>query len=90
MARQSSYLTVSSRLLLVPVRRVARALLLGLLCAPLAGCLVTTVVGVAAETVEAGVGITGAAVGATAGAVVDAVDGDDEDREKREPEEESE
>lgn len=47
----------------------------------LQGCLVTTVVGVAAGTVEAGVGITGAAVGA----VVDVVtDDDDAAAEKKE------
>lgn len=47
----------------------------------LQGCLVTTAIEVAAETVEAGVEITGAA----AGAVVDVVvpDGDDDDKKKK-------
>lgn len=54
---------------------IALAAALGTL--PLGGCLVGTVVEVAAETVEAGVEITGAAVGA----VVDVVDGDDDDDE---------
>ncbi|MEM6708519.1 MAG: hypothetical protein AAF648_07010 [Pseudomonadota bacterium] len=64
--------------LLAARRRVAWLAVVGCCCG-LSGCLVTTAIGVAAETVEAGVGITGAAVGATAGAVVDVVDGDDDE-----------
>ncbi len=50
-------------------------LLLGCLLLP--GCVVSTVIGVAAETVEAGIEITGAVVGAA----VDIVTDDDEEDE---------
>lgn len=49
-------------------------------CAFLSGCLAATAVGVAANTVEAGVKVTGAVVGAT----VDAVTTSDEEKEKKE------
>lgn len=44
----------------------------------LGGCLARTVVGVAAETVEAGVEITGAVAGAAVDVVIP--DGDDDDK----------
>ena len=54
---------------------VLRVALLVLCALGLGGCIASTVVGAAAEVVEAGVEITGAAVGAA----VDVVDGDDDD-----------
>lgn len=59
-------------------RRTQQMLVLILMVCGLQGCLVGTVIDVAAETVEAGIGITGAAAGAVVGVVTPNGD-DDED-----------
>jgi hypothetical protein len=56
-------------------RRTRQMLVLILVVCGLQGCLVGTVIDVAAETVEAGIGITGAAAGAVVGVVTP--DGDE-------------